>query len=179
MIIYITRHGQTNFNKEKIICGRSNIELNDLGETQAQQLKQKIIDNKLDFDYIFVSPMKRARATAKPIELLLKKEAIIDDRLIEFNFGEMEACPSADPDFRKIRNEPFSYFKNGESMVKAAARVYSFLDDMIESCDNDSTILIVSHGTTSKLINSYFISQSLEEFNTFKMDNCQLLKYEI
>jgi broad specificity phosphatase PhoE len=64
-------------------------------------------------------------------------------------------------------------------MVKVAARVYNFLDELIKKYDNNSTILIVSHGTTSKIINTYFNSQSLEEFNNFKIDNCQLLEYKI
>ncbi|NCD04873.1 MAG: hypothetical protein EOL97_02030 [Spirochaetia bacterium] len=71
------------------------------------------------------------------------------------------------------------YFEKGESMVKAASRVYSFLDDLIKNYEKDASILIVSHATTSKLINSYFVSQSLEEFNSFKISNCELIEYTI
>ncbi len=92
MKIYITRHGQTNFNKERKVCGLSDIELNENGLNQAEILKQKIIKKNLNFDYIFVSPLKRARATVAPIEQFFNKKAIIDNRLIEFNFGEKEAC---------------------------------------------------------------------------------------
>jgi len=179
MKIYTTRHGQTDFNNQRKVCGLSDIELNSIGENQAQILKQSIIDKQLKFDYIFVSPLKRARATAKPIEEVLNIKAITDKRLVEFNFGDNEACDFDDPQFRLTRNDPFKYFNNGESMVKAAARVYSFLDELLEKYDKNSTLLIVSHSTTSKLINSYFVSQSLEEFNTFKVNNCQLLKYQI
>ncbi len=179
MKIYITRHGQTNFNKERKVCGLSDIELNENGLNQAEILKQKIIKKNLNFDYIFVSPLKRARATVAPIEQFFNKKAIIDNRLIEFNFGEKEACDFDDPLFRKKREEPFMYFEKGESMVKAASRVYSFLDDLIKNYEKDASILIVSHATTSKLINSYFVSQSLEEFNSFKISNCELIEYTI
>jgi len=64
-------------------------------------------------------------------------------------------------------------------MLKAASRVYSFLDEIIKKSNTNDKILIVSHKTTSKLINSYFISQNIDEFNTFKMNNCELLEYNI
>jgi probable phosphoglycerate mutase len=179
MNIYITRHGQTDYNKERKVCGRSDISLNENGLNQAQLLKQNIINKKLSFNDIYVSPLIRARQTVAPIEKHFNQKAIIDNRLMEFNFGDKEACDFDDPDFRKQRNDPFQYFKNGESMVKVAARVYNFLDELIKKYDNNSTILIVSHGTTSKIINTYFNSQSLEEFNNFKIDNCQLLEYKI
>jgi len=179
MKIYITRHGQTPFNKQNIVCGLSDINLNETGIQQAEILKNNIIDQNLKFDNIFVSPLKRARQTVSPIEKHFNQKAIIDNRLKEFNFGDKEACRIDDIDFRIKRNDPFVHFPKGESMLKAASRVYSFLEDIIKSSNQNDNILIVSHKTTSKLINSYFISQTIDEFNTFKMENCELISYEI
>lgn len=179
MKIYITRHGQTDYNNERKVCGITDINLNKTGRSQAETLKQTIEDKKLTFDYIFVSSLKRARQTVAPIEKLLNQKAIIDERLREFNFGDDEGCDFYDPEFRRIRRDPFLKFPNGESMIMAASRVYSFLDELLATYENDSTILIVSHATTSKLINSYFNSISLEDFYEFKVKNCQLLEYEI
>ncbi len=179
MQIFITRHGQTNFNKENKVCGLSNVDLNKIGNDQAEKLKEKIKNKNIKFDQIYVSPLKRAKQTVYPIENLLNKKAIEDNRLREFNFGDKEACAIDDIDFRKRRNDPFIHFPNGESMLKAASRVYSFLDEIIKKSNTNDKILIVSHKTTSKLINSYFISQNIDEFNTFKMNNCELLEYNI
>lgn len=179
MKIYITRHGQTEFNKNNKVCGLSDIDLNNNGKKQALLLKDNVIKKDLKFDLIYVSPLKRAKQTVEPIEKHFNKKAIVDNRLIEFNFGEKEACNIDDSDFRKKRNDPFIHFPNGESMVKAASRIYSFLDELTSKKDKINTVLIVSHKTSSKLINSYFKSQTLEEFNTFKMDNCEILEYEI
>ena len=179
MKIYITRHGQTNYNKEQKVCGITDIDLNETGIAQAETLKQTIIDKGLSFDYIFVSSLKRARQTVKPIEQLFNQTAIVDKRLREFNFGDDEGCDFYSPAFREIRQDPFRKFNNGESMVMAASRVYSFLDELLEKYDNNSTLLIVSHATTSKLINSYFKSLSLEEFYNFRVKNCELFEYEI
>lgn len=179
MKIYITRHGQTEFNKNNKVCGLSDIDLNNNGKKQALLLKDNVIKKDLKFDLIYVSPLKRAKQTVEPIEKHFNKKAIVDNRLIEFNFGEKEACNIDDSDFRKKRNDPFIHFPDGESMVKAASRIYSFLDELTSKKDKINTVLIVSHKTSSKLINSYFKSQTLEEFNTFKMDNCEILEYEI
>ncbi|MGD1823252.1 MAG: histidine phosphatase family protein [Pleomorphochaeta sp.] len=179
MKIYITRHGQTDFNKENKVCGLSDIDLNEKGKEQALYLRDNIIKNELTFDTIYVSPLKRAKQTAQPIEQYLNKKAKVDYRLKEFNFGDKEACAVDDVDFRKKRSDPFIHFPNGESMLLAAARVYSFLDELINKSNINETILIVSHKTTSKLINSYFKSQTIDEFNTFQMENCELLEYTI
>lgn len=178
MKIYITRHGQTSFNSQRKVCGLSDISLNEVGLQQAQNLKQTIIDRELRFDYIFVSSLKRARETSFPIEELFNQKAIVDDRLVEFNFGDKEASDFDDPEFRVIRNDPFKKFNGGESMVEAASRVYSFLDYLLNNYREDSTVLIVSHSTVSKLIHSYFTSLSLEEFNSFKVNNCEILEYQ-
>ncbi len=179
MNIYITRHGQTSFNEQNIVCGLSDIDLNKNGIKQADNLLQNIIEKNLNFDKIYVSPLKRALQTVKPIEKHFNQKAKIDNRLKEFNFGDKEACKIDDINFRKKRNDPFIHFPNGESMLKAASRVYCFIDDIINSSNKNDNILIVSHKTTSKLINSYFISQTIEEFNSFKMENCELIHYEI
>ncbi|MCY1151089.1 MAG: histidine phosphatase family protein [Sphaerochaetaceae bacterium] len=179
MKIYITRHGQTDYNKNRKVCGSTDIPLNGIGKEQAVELKENIKDKDIKFDYIFVSPLTRARETVKPLEDYFNQKAIIDERLREFDFGEKEGCDFDDPNFRKTRNDPFSVFKNGESMVRACSRVYNFFDEVKEKISSDSTILIVSHGTISRIINTYFNSVSLEEFNTFKMANCQLLEFNM
>ncbi len=179
MKIYITRHGQTDYNKNRKVCGSTDIPLNDIGQKQALELKDKIIEKDIKFDYIFVSPLTRARETVNPIEEYFNQKAIVDDRLREFDFGVKEGCDFDDPNFRETRNDPFMVFKNGESMVRACSRVYNFFEELKEKISFDSTILIVSHGTISRIINTYFNSVTLQEFNTFKMANCQLLEFDM
>ena len=53
-MIYIVRHGQTNWNLEKRNQGRKDIELNEKGILQAKETAEKLKDKK--FDIVYSSP---------------------------------------------------------------------------------------------------------------------------
>ena len=66
MKIYSTRHGQTSYNKQEIVLGTTDIELDETGEKQALMLAEKIADMNC-IDIIIASPMKRAMRTARAV----------------------------------------------------------------------------------------------------------------
>ena len=86
-MIYIVRHGETNYNVEGRYAGRIDVPLNDNGIKQAYLIKEKLKDIK--FDKVFSSPLKRAYETATII-CGDKYNIIKDDRLIERSNGELE-----------------------------------------------------------------------------------------
>ncbi|MCR5468247.1 MAG: histidine phosphatase family protein, partial [Lachnospiraceae bacterium] len=63
MKLYIIRHGETEWNKEKRLQGRTDIPLSAEGERIAKLTAEGMRDIKLD--YIFSSPLNRAYTTAK------------------------------------------------------------------------------------------------------------------
>lgn len=65
--IYITRHGQTQWNVEKRMQGRQDSPLTEQGMRQAMWLRDAL--KHVDFDAMYASPSPRARRTA---EILLK-----------------------------------------------------------------------------------------------------------
>ncbi|CEK30117.1 phosphoglycerate mutase family protein [[Clostridium] sordellii] len=67
MKIYITRHGQTQWNIEDRIQGSQNSNLTEQGKQDALNLGDKLRYTKID--YIYTSPLKRTYNTA----LLIKR----------------------------------------------------------------------------------------------------------
>ena len=57
MELYIIRHGETKWNSEKRLQGRSDIELNEYGIELARITSEALKDVK--FDRIYSSPLKR------------------------------------------------------------------------------------------------------------------------
>src|SRR5690606_17875731 len=96
LLVYVIRHGQTDWNAEHRLQGQKDIPLNDLGRAQAAgngRLLKAILGEKIhDFDYV-ASPLSRTRET---MELLRQAMGIspksyrLDERLVEVSFGDWE-----------------------------------------------------------------------------------------
>lgn len=84
--LYLMRHGEVEERYHHIFGGRVDMDLSALGRQQALVLGQYV--KRFEFDVLYVSPMKRALATADPVgkEQGLKAEVV--DELREVDFGE-------------------------------------------------------------------------------------------
>lgn len=62
--IYVVRHGETDYNRNYIFQGKSDIPLNETGIAQGGYLLDEIRSQGLTFDKIISSPYRRTRQTA-------------------------------------------------------------------------------------------------------------------
>lgn len=86
--IYLTRHGETEWNKKNKVQGHSDIPLNKTGEIQAKKLGEKLKD--VNFEAVFSSDLIRAKRTAEIIILEKKLAVITTKALRERMFGRFE-----------------------------------------------------------------------------------------
>ena len=88
--LYIVRHGQTDWNVQKLLQGKTDIELNKEGIKQAKELTKVIDLDKIDI--CICSPLKRTRKTA---ELIVgdKVPIVYDELVLERGFGNYEGKP--------------------------------------------------------------------------------------
>lgn len=96
MLVYVIRHGQTDWNAEHRLQGQKDIPLNDLGRAQAAgngRLLKAILGEKIhDFDYV-ASPLSRTRETMELLRQAMglnPKSYRLDERLVEVSFGDWE-----------------------------------------------------------------------------------------
>lgn len=175
MSLYVVRHGQTDWNKQRLIQGRIDIPLNEEGIRQAKATKQKLAP--IALDVIYVSPLIRARQTASIINEDRKAPIIVDGRIVEEFYGDMEGKPRSGEAYLTQRQSFFKRYPNGESYLDVAARVYPFLNE-IKATRRKENVLLVCHGGMSRVINSYFHDMGNEEFVDFGLDNCEIAIYE-
>ncbi|MGX8703393.1 MAG: histidine phosphatase family protein [bacterium] len=88
MDIWITRHGQTNLNRARLMQGRTDEPLNETGLAQAEAARARIGD--IRFDAVYASPLSRAIRTGAIIGGVTPEEVIVDERIIETDFGPYE-----------------------------------------------------------------------------------------
>lgn len=171
MEIYIVRHGETIWNKEKRLQGSTDIELGERGIELAHKTGVALMDTKIDV--IFSSPLKRAHKTAELIRNNRDIEIITDDRIRELNFGVSEG--KRYEDLYQDENCYFKHFftqpelykpsENGESLDHLIDRASQFMADVIEPlADIHERVMIVAHGAMNKAIMSYIKNHSIEHF---------------
>ncbi|MDY4611540.1 MAG: histidine phosphatase family protein [Sphaerochaetaceae bacterium] len=176
MKIYVARHGQTEWNALNKVCGRTDLPLTEEGVSQAKKLSEAV--SRLHVDSIVVSPMKRALQTARVVSEENGIPYIVDDRLIEQDYGIYEGVDRLDEGFL-ANKRCFAYrYPQGESMMQVAHRTYSLLDDLRKT-HADENILLVCHGGVARVIRTYFIDMTNEEFFHYNADNCSCTEYTL
>jgi broad specificity phosphatase PhoE len=88
------RHGTTDWNRQGLFQGRTDIPLNDQGISQAQAAARRL--QNVPFDFVVSSPLIRAVKTAKIIAATSSRPVTIEADLIECDFGSFEGRPIAE-----------------------------------------------------------------------------------
>jgi len=179
MNIWLTRHGQTNLNKAKLMQGRVDEPLNDIGISQAKEARKEV--EGISFDAVFSSPLDRAITTASIIGNVEKSDIIVDDRLIEADFGKYDTKPYATMGLPMILYwalpEVFKAPKSVETIASLVSRSNSFFEDL-KSKDYEN-VLIVCHGGIIRALSGYLEHRKNGIKWRPKPHNCEIRKYKL
>ncbi|SFC88699.1 histidine phosphatase family protein [Clostridium uliginosum] len=181
-IIYLVRHGQTEWNLEKRMQGHKNSPLTNLGITQANGLYNKLFEETIDV--IYSSESKRACDTAEIIKGNRIIPIIVNKELREINMGDWEGMKQSDiiskyPEiWNHFWNDPLLYTPTGlgESYQKLQDRVIPEVKNIINS-NQGKTIIIVTHRITLKVIMAHFNNQEIQNiWDTADIEPASLCK---
>ncbi len=175
--LYFVRHGQTVWNVENKICGATDSALTEQGRAQAAETGRNILTSGITADEILYSPLSRAADTAKIISEITKIPCRVEPRLIEQNFGKWEATPRDGREFKLAKQSFACRYDGGESMLQLAQRIYNLLDEIKAESDGKIYIL-VAHNGIARMVQSYFTDMTNEEYATFGVKNCQVVRYD-
>ncbi len=87
MILYVVRHGETDWNRAHKVQGHTDIPLNNYGRHLARETAEGMKNLKIDLAY--TSPLSRAKETAEIILAGRNIPLIEDSRIEEFSFGTL------------------------------------------------------------------------------------------
>ncbi|MFT4596409.1 MAG: broad specificity phosphatase PhoE [Paracrocinitomix sp.] len=138
-MLILLRHGRTKANAGGLLQGRIDLELDDLGQQQAQAAAAAIGKA----DRVIASPLVRAQQTAaafgQPVET--------DERFIELDYGDWEAKPVKDvpvETWNEWRSDLDFRPPNGETLNELGSRVRGALADLAAEAVHQN-IVVVSH----------------------------------
>lgn len=165
------RHGETVWNKSRLLQGSRDIELSKEGRIAAIERGKQLAD--IDFDVIYSSPLVRAYETAALIRGERNIKIIKDDRLREINFGVIEGESAIE--LQKDKNNPFCKFfedpanyvapEGGEDFEQVRERTKDFLKNVIEPQKNKlKRVLITGHGAMNKGLMCHILNHGIDEY---------------
>ena len=169
--LYLFRHGQTTFNRDKKFTGWKDSKLTLLGKKQAKMvallLKHKLIDA------AFQTHLSRSKDTLKEV---LKyhpecKKIITDDRMIERSYGNLQGKSHAAiiqeygvSKFNKWHREYNYPPPHGESIKMVEKRVNYFIIDLLKLMKTEKiNVAISAHGNSMRPFRRYFEKLSVKE----------------
>jgi probable phosphoglycerate mutase len=152
----LLRHGQTPLSAERRFAGRGDIPLTETGRRQAAAAAARLAARG-GIDVIVSSPLRRTRRTAEAVAEATGAPLVVDDDLVETDFGKWEGLSFAeagaqDPDeMRAWMADPDAAPPDGESFATAGRRVLGALDRLLDAYP-ERTVLVVSHVTPIKTL---------------------------
>lgn len=176
--LYLLRHGQTEFNVKKLVQGRCDSPLTDLGRQQAGMAAAWLKAHDVVPDKVVSSPLGRAMDTAGLVATeLLGQNASVEpcEGIIERCYGTFEEGPhDALPTDVWEPGEDLVPF-GGEGSQALQKRMVTTLTNLI-SAENVETLLAVSHGSASR----QFIKAAVPtDFKLpTKLPNCAIMIFD-
>jgi broad specificity phosphatase PhoE len=151
--IILARHGETDWNHQGKMQGRTDIPLNHVGREQAHQLQKQLKD--IDIDVAYSSTLKRAIETA---ELAIRNRNIplhLSEELVERDLGIFEgACWNS---YSKalpydLPHEDFLSYKHHSSMESFSEVFIRVSKELLSIAYKwpDRTVLVACHGAVIK-----------------------------
>lgn len=152
----VWRHGRTSWNATGRYQGQADIPLDDLGRRQAAAAAQVI--KELKPSAIFSSDLSRAAETARALADVTGLEVTFDQRLREINVGSWEGLTvdevaRVDPELVAAvsAGEDVRRSTTGETTSEVARRAAAAISDIIESAEDEATVVIAMHGTAGRV----------------------------
>ncbi len=176
--LYLLRHGQTEFNVKKLVQGRCDSPLTDLGRQQAGMAAAWLKAHNVVPDKVVSSPLGRAMDTASLVATeLLGRDAAVEpcEGIIERSYGTFEEGPhDALPTDVWDPGEDLVPF-GGEGSKALQERMVATLTNLM-GAKGIETLLAVSHGSASRQFIKA-VAPGGFEFPT-KLPNCAIMIFD-
>lgn len=172
MKVFLIRHGESEANKNGVICGWLDVSLTDKGREDAKLAKTYLSNVK--FDKVYSSDLKRAKETANIV--LPDFEAETTPLIREIGVGDLQGLKVADysEEIKKFIAEGYKDY-NGESREELLNRVVEF-KKTLEDKDYENVAVFAHAGVLRKFLES--VVKTKIDASTMYCKNCMIAVFE-
>lgn len=173
MLIYLIRHGQTDWNRDRKIMGTGPIPLNDEGRRSVGILAAAL--EKESIQVIYTSTVKRASETAAILAghwgSSIVEEPLVNESPYELWAGKRYSDLSGDPDFELYSTKPTeAKFSLGEGMTDIQRRALKAVERACAESGGPKAA-IVSHSDVIKPVVTHFLGMDLDDMHRISIAN--------
>ena len=173
--IYIARHGETTWNVEGRIQGRSDPDLSPEGYAQSRALLEQLKGRPISA--IYTSTLKRSFLTAQPIASHLGLPIRRQPELDEIAFGILEGKKilasegEVKSEWERFKENPFTYrIPKAENYTDVMNRVRPFVEKILQN-HKGGEILIVGHRVVNQMLIGVLMDYPSEEMLKIQQSN--------
>lgn len=184
MDIYITRHGETEWNQQRRLQGRTDVPLSEKGALQAEKTRDGLRKLGISFDRVYSSPLSRAAETAEIISGFKESEIIKDSRIVEINFGSAEGKTLNEiytkPEWKWVSclfeaPEKYEPRSGAESLCEILSRAADFWRNEIKCLSGKAeNILVATHGGILQALLLFVDGRPLSRYWEVRFPNCSV-----
>lgn len=179
MLIFLLRHGLTDWNATRRCQGTTDIPLNADGIAQAQTLASRCAS--LSIERVYHSPLIRAAKTAECVADACHAHLVPCDDLREVCLGVFQGL-TREQSLDAYPEAAAAYFSdpesvtppNGESMSAVQNRMLHALHYAEKDAAGCQRIALVSHGAAIKTLICAVMDMPLDRFSRFDISNCSI-----
>lgn len=177
MEIFLVRHGATDWNLQGRCQGATDLDLNEVGVRQAEQIAMSLTNETIHG--IYSSDLKRAWQTAQFFSRHHQLPVLIETDVRELDHGALEGLTFAEIKenysqfIQQWRTEPAEIqVPGGERLIDVARRAWNGLNRIVQRHAAKEAIVVVSHNFPILGIICRITGTHLNSYRTFHLDPC-------
>jgi len=181
--IFLARHGQTAWNKEKVFRGSVDVPLNEQGMAEAEAVGKALQGEPVSF--VYASPLSRAVQTAQPLAEKKGLRVVVHPGIKDMNFGAWERRKLADIEreqprlFREWMERPHKCrIPGAETLGQVQKRALDAWREIAEKHPGE-TGLLVSHRVVCKLLVLGLMGLGPEKFWDIQQDTAAISLFAV
>ncbi|HOW93878.1 histidine phosphatase family protein [Mycolicibacterium fallax] len=178
MTVILLRHGRSVANTAHTLAGRTpGVDLDDRGRAQARDLIDRVAG--LPIAALVRSPLRRCGATLEPLSAQLGLDPVLDDRLVEVDYGAWTGRSLAElatePLWRVVQQQPSAaVFPDGEGLAAVQSRAVAAVREhdgrLAEAAGHDVLWIACTHGDVIKSVLADALGAHLDSFQRIVAD---------
>ena len=179
--ILVIRHGETDWNRERVFRGVFDIPLNDNGRDQARLAGEALRLDKIDAAYS--SPLSRAVETANIVLEPHGINATIHQGLLDFDYGDWTGIKDLDVALRWSEehalwnSRPHSIrVPGGDTLQDVFDRTFGAMEEIAKEHDGQ-TVALFAHRVINKLLVIGALGLNLDRFPFIIQGNCCINRF--